>query len=305
MKLREYREEDCRELARLFYDTVHTVNGADYTGKQLDAWAPEGIDLASWNQSFLEHHTVVAVRDGIIAGFGDMEDGGYLDRLYVHREHQGKGVGSAICDRLERKARGKVVVHASITARPFFERRGYRVVKAQQVERRGVALVNFIMEKDTGCVVRKMRKDEIQLLDDFLYEAIFVPEGTDPPPRDIVEKPELRIYTEGFGGSAHDRALVAETDGRVVGVIWSRIMDDYGHIDDGTPSMAMAVKDGHRGRGTGTALLDEMLRTLRKAGYPMVSLSVQKENYAAAMYLKAGFKILDETDEEYIMVAHL
>ena len=79
MKLREYREEDCRELARLFYDTVHTVNGADYTGKQLDAWAPEDIDLASWNQSFLEHHTVVAVRDGIIAGFGDMEDGGYLD----------------------------------------------------------------------------------------------------------------------------------------------------------------------------------------------------------------------------------
>lgn len=305
MKLREYREEDCRELARLFYDTVHTVNGADYTGKQLDAWAPEDIDLESWNQSFLEHHTVVAVWDGIIAGFGDMEDGGYLDRLYVHREHQGKGVGSAICDRLERKARSKVVVHASITARPFFERRGYRVVKAQQVERRGVALVNFIMEKDTGCVVRKMRKDEIQLLDDFLYEAIFVPEGTDPPPRDIVEKPELRIYTEGFGGSAHDRALVAETDGRVVGVIWSRIMDDYGHIDDGTPSMAMAVKDGHRGRGTGTALLDEMLRTLRKAGYPMVSLSVQKENYAAAMYLKAGFKILDETDEEYIMVAHL
>lgn len=67
MKLREYREEDCRELARLFYDTVHTVNGADYTGKQLDAWAPEDIDLASWNQSFLEHHTVVAVRDGIIA----------------------------------------------------------------------------------------------------------------------------------------------------------------------------------------------------------------------------------------------
>ena len=98
---------------------------------------------------------------------------------------------------------------------------------------------------------------------------------------------------------------MAETDGRVVGVIWSRIMDDYGHIDDGTPSMAMAVKDGHRGRGTGTALLDEMLRTLRIAGYPMVSLSVQKENYAAAMYLKAGFKILDETDEEYIMVANL
>ena len=90
------------------------------------------------------------VRDGIIAGFGDMEDGGYLDRLYVHREHQGKGVGSAICDRLERKARGKVVVHASITARPFFERRGYRVVKAQQVERRDVALVNFIMEKDVA-----------------------------------------------------------------------------------------------------------------------------------------------------------
>lgn len=305
MILREYREADCKEMARLFFDTVHTVNRADYTKEQVDAWAPEEIDLESWNESFLEHHTIVAVQDGIVTGFGDMADGNYLDRLYVHREYQGKGIGSAICDRLERNVQGKITVHASITARSFFEKRGYRVVKAQQVERKGIVLANFVMEKAAGCIIREMREDEIPLLDEFLYEAIFLPEGMEPPPRDIIESPQMRVYTEEFGAGEHDRALVAEIDGRVIGAIWSRIMDDYGHVDDETPSLAMAVKAGYRGRGAGSALLDEMLRILKEAGYHKVSLSVQKENYAVAMYLKAGFKILDETDEEYIMAAHL
>jgi len=147
MIIREYQTSDCRELAELFYHTVHTINARDYTKEQLDAWAAGTIDLEKWDHSFREHYSLVAVEDGMIVGFGDIDETGYLDRLFVHADHQGKGVASAICDRLEQAAKGKVVTHASITARPFFEKRGYNVVKEQQVKRRGVFLTNFVMEK--------------------------------------------------------------------------------------------------------------------------------------------------------------
>ena len=148
MELRRYVKADCAELARLFYDTVHTVNARDYNQEQLDAWATGEVDLESWNQSFLAHHTVVAEQDGIIVGFGDMDETGYLDRLYVHKNYQHRGVATAICDELEgNSAATEFVTHASITARPFFEKRGYAVIKEQQVERRGVRLTNFVMKK--------------------------------------------------------------------------------------------------------------------------------------------------------------
>ncbi len=147
MEIRAYRPSDCGELAKLFYDTVHTVNARDYTREQLDAWADGQIDLEQWNRSFLAHESVVAVDGERIIGFGDLADSNYLDRLFVHRDCQGRGAATAICDRLERAARGTVVTHASITARPFFEKRGYRVIKERQVERRRVLLTNFVMEK--------------------------------------------------------------------------------------------------------------------------------------------------------------
>lgn len=147
MIIREYQTEDCRELADLFYHTVHTVNAKDYTKEQLAAWATGRVDLDKWNQSFLKHYSLVAVRDKIIAGFGDIDKSGYLDRLYVHKDYQGEGIATAICDQLEQAVLGKIVTHASITARPFFEKRGYRVVREQQIEREGVFLTNFVMEK--------------------------------------------------------------------------------------------------------------------------------------------------------------
>lgn len=151
MKLRSYRPSDCPELAELFYETVHTVNARDYTREQLDAWATGQVDLGQWNRTLEEHHTVVAEEDGRIVGFGDMDGTGYLDRLYVHKDFQGRGIAAAICDALEGGVSvGRLWVQASITARPFFERRGYRVVKEQQVERRGVLLTNFVMEKIRG-----------------------------------------------------------------------------------------------------------------------------------------------------------
>lgn len=147
--LRPYRPEDCPALASLFYETVHTVNTAHYTPAQLDAWAPAcGPDLAAWDKSFRAHRTLVAELDGRLAGFGDLDPAaGYLDRLYVHKDLQGRGVATALCNALEEAAAGPVVTHASVTARPFFARRGYRVLRAQQVERRGVTLANYVMEK--------------------------------------------------------------------------------------------------------------------------------------------------------------
>lgn len=148
MLIREYRSSDCEELAGLFYNTVHTVNAKDYTKEQLDVWATGQVDLKTWDRSLQEHFSIVAVEDDTIVGFGDMDQTGYLDRLYVHSEYQGKGIATAICDRLEAAVQGNVVTHASITARPFFEKRGYKVVKEQQVERQGIFLTNFVMIKE-------------------------------------------------------------------------------------------------------------------------------------------------------------
>ena len=124
------------------------MNAQDYTQEQLDAWATGEVDLQAWNESFLAHKTIIAVENGEIVGFGDMDERGYLDRLYVHKDYQRQGIASAICDELERFAAGKTfTTHASITAKPFFQHRGYCVVRQQEVIRRGVALTNFVMEK--------------------------------------------------------------------------------------------------------------------------------------------------------------
>lgn len=150
MQLREYMPSDCAQLAELFYQTVHSVNAKDYTKEQLDAWATGEVDLQAWDASFRAHKTIIAVKNGEIVGFGDMDETGYLDRLYVHKDHQGQGIASAICDELECFAAGKTITtHASITAKSFFQHRGYRAVRQQEVIRRGVALTNFVMEKQS------------------------------------------------------------------------------------------------------------------------------------------------------------
>ena len=155
------------------------------------------------------------------------------------------------------------------------------------------------------CVIRKIEKEEYSLLSDFLYEAIFVPEGIEPPPKSILSCPELQIYISDFGTNRHDKALIAEVDGNIIGAIWARIMNDYGHIDGDTPSLAMSVHKAYRGMGIGTLLLTQMLLAEKTAGYAKLSLSVQKDNYAVKLYRKAGFTTVKETAEEYIMVADL
>jgi len=150
--------------------------------------------------------------------------------------------------------------------------------------------------------IRYIKENEYYLLEDFLYEAIFIPEGIEPPPRDIIQKEELQVYIRDFGKLPDDICLVAETDGKVVGAVWTRIMHDYGNIDDKTPSFAISLFKEYRGKGTGTRLMLEMIGELRERGYEQASLAVQKANYAVRMYLKTGFEIIDENDEEYIML---
>ena len=154
-------------------------------------------------------------------------------------------------------------------------------------------------------ILRELREDETELLKDFLYEAIFIPEGVDPPDREIIKVPELRIYYEDFGTDRADHCIVAEDDGKVIGAVWTRIMNDYGHVDDDTPSFAISLYREYRGQGIGTRMMKEMIALLREKGYKRTSLAVQKANYAVRMYENTGFRTIDENDEEYIMVCDL
>ena len=153
--------------------------------------------------------------------------------------------------------------------------------------------------------IRELRPEEVTVLKDFLYEAIFLPEGVEPPERSIVERPELRIYYEGFGEGKADICMVAEADGRIVGAAWTRLMKDYGYVDDETPSFAISLYREYRGQGIGTKLMLAMLAKLREKGFKRASLAVQKANYAVRMYEKVGFRIVSENAEEYIMVCDL
>ncbi len=156
-----------------------------------------------------------------------------------------------------------------------------------------------------GYIIRCIREGESDLLKDFLYEAIFVPEGVDPPPRDIIDHPELRLYIEDFGGREGDNCLVADFGGKIAGAVWTRIMNDYGHVDDSTPSFAISLHKEYRGQGIGSGLMMKMLERLKQQGYKRASLSVQKANPAVKMYEKLRFRTLNENAEEYIMVCEL
>lgn len=153
--------------------------------------------------------------------------------------------------------------------------------------------------------IRELKQNEVKVLDTFLYEAIFVPEGVAAPSRDIIKQPELQVYVTNFGRQKGDFCYVAEADGVIVGAVWVRIMDDYGHIDDNTPSFAISLLKEYRNYGIGTELMKRMLVSLKEQGYKQASLAVQKKNYAVRMYKKVGFSIVDENDEEYIMICRL
>ena len=153
--------------------------------------------------------------------------------------------------------------------------------------------------------IRKWKSSEIEILRTFLYEAIFIPDGMNPPPFEIIDLPELQVYVAGFGTQKGDICYVAECDGNVVGAAWVRIMNDYGHIDQETPSFAISLLKEYRHHGIGTELMKRTLQEIQNQGYKQASLSVQKENPAFRMYQRLGFHVVNETTEEYIMVCKL
>lgn len=113
------------------------------------------------------------------------------------------------------------------------------------------------------------------------------------------------MYVADFGKQKNDICFLAEADSAVVGAVWVRDMNDYGHIEDGVPSFAISLYKEYRGHGIGTALMKRMLCELKERGYERASLSVQKENYAVQLYRNVGFTVVSENEEEYIMVCHL
>ena len=165
--------------------------------------------------------------------------------------------------------------------------------------------IRMLSDKQNEYVIRSLRKDETELLKGFLYEAISLPEGTEAPEKDIVEKPELRVYTDDFGGRKGDNCLVADLGGKVIGAVWTRIMNDYGHVDDDIPSFAISLYKEYRGQGIGSQLMVKMLELLRQQGFEKASLAVQKANYAVKIYKNVGFRTVDENAEEFIMVCEL
>ena len=151
-------------------------------------------------------------------------------------------------------------------------------------------------------IIRKLKQEEVNILDNFLYEAIFIPKGVESPPKEIIYQPELQVYVTNFGNQKGDICFVAWADSKIVGAVWVRLMNDYGHVDDETPSFAISLLKEYRNYGIGTELMRRMLEELKNNGYKQASLAVQKMNYAVRMYKKVGFEIVDENEEEYIMV---
>ena len=153
--------------------------------------------------------------------------------------------------------------------------------------------------------IRELKENEYKILDNFLYEAIFIPKGMKKPPREIINNEELQVYVKDFGNYKDDNCIVAEHNNKIVGACWTRIMNDYGHIDDNTPSFAISLYEEYRGKGIGTELMKTMLKLLKNKGYKKTSLAVQKDNYAVKMYKNVGFRIVDENEQEYIMICGL
>jgi ribosomal protein S18 acetylase RimI-like enzyme len=152
--------------------------------------------------------------------------------------------------------------------------------------------------------IRSIKPADYSVLPDFLYHAIFLPPGAEPLPREVLDKSEIAIYIDGFGGK-DDCGVVAEQNGNILGVAWTRIIPAFGHVDDDTPELAISVLPEYRCQGIGTKLLKKLFERLAEKGYKQTSLSVQKDNPALHLYQRMGYTTISENDEDYIMVRDL
>jgi ribosomal protein S18 acetylase RimI-like enzyme len=152
--------------------------------------------------------------------------------------------------------------------------------------------------------IRSMKPADYSVLADFLYHAIFQLPGAESLPREVLSKPEIAIYIDGFGGK-DDLGVVAEQNGQIVGAAWTRIIPAFGHVDNDTPELAISVLPEYRRQGIGMKLLKKLFELLAEKGYKQTSLSVQKDNPAVHLYQRMGYRTVSENDEDYIMVQDL
>ena len=301
MIIRAYKPSDCAALAKLFYDTVHTVNAADYSKEQLSAWATGEVDLQQWNEDFLSCYTAVAEEDGTIIGFGSITGGGYLDMMFVHKDFQGRGIASSICDVIEKyPSVDKIYAHVSITARPFFESRGYRAVKENRVEKGGTYLINYLMEKEflpgTGEKapeekIRELREEDMDRVMEIWLEAnkqahSFIPadywEDNAVIVRKLLPKAEVYVYESGRGTSA---ARGNE----------ARSFCLQGFIGlNGCHIEGIFVCGQDRSKGIGKALLDHAKKKKHR-----LTLNVYRKNFRAVkFYEREGFRVCDAGSDD-------
>lgn len=288
MQLREYITSDCEQLAKLFYQTVHSVNAKDYTSEQLDVWATGKADLTEWNKTFLEHYTIVAVEHDEIVGFGDIDKTGYLDRLFVHKDHQGKGIASAICDTLEQWARkGTITTHASITAKPFFEKRGYHMVREQQVNRNDIILINYLMKKTMIIQLDETSVDDFWRLRKGLFEEL----GEISQNTDISE---LKLKTEQYFLTHINRDLMSWgmlQEDKLVAIgslcLFSRI--PYFENLSGLEGYILNIYTLPQFRKCGLAnqILENIIEYSRKNNIKKLWLNSSEQG--ESLYVKAGF----------------
>lgn len=157
-------------------------------------------------------------------------------------------------------------------------------------------------------VIREIREEELNILDDLLYEAIFQSDDYNLLPRTVIEQPELSVYIDDWG-KPDDLCIVADVDGKIVGAVWTRILagdiKGYGNIDDKTPEFVISIFEEYRNQGIGTVLMKKMIEKLKTQGYKKASLSVAKDNYAIKLYHSVGFTIIEEQEHDYLMVRQL
>ena len=151
VKIRLFEKQDTEQVARLFHETVREINIRDYSSDQVEAWAPSDIYFRDWAEVCSNRFTYVADHEGVIAGFAELELNGHIDCFYCHKNYQRCGVGSQIYQSIEAKAfdlgMSYLITEASITAKPFFQRMGFSIIKEQEVTCRGEVFINYVMKK--------------------------------------------------------------------------------------------------------------------------------------------------------------
>lgn len=291
MRVRAYRSEDLPQVLALFYQTVHTVNAADYSAEQLNAWAPAVPDAVKWSNSFDGHYALVAEENGELRGFGDITSDGYLDRLYVHCQHQRQGIASGLVHALEQfasqKGSRRLLTDASVTAKPFFESLGFRELQRQEVVRCGVTLVNYHMQKQLPvspfeiiCLrpqnyqkcnsIWDMKKNKAQA--EKWYQEL------------LCGNRIIFVYVHN-GVYLGEGALVLDMHDA-----------DYTLAGRRVYVSRLLVKPDCRRRGIGGRLLSRLIQAAEQMGFSEMSVGVDLDNLPARrLYQKYGFsKILCE-----------